>query len=201
VDAQPRRRFLATGASAVAAFVVAGCTSHKKATPPEPTIPFGGRTARPIDTGSFGDVIDVGALDDILHRIEADNAPHYVPEARAYVTRFPADDIEAAKSRYPAAMHAGLDAGVIVLYQRCTHLGCRTPWCSTSRWYECPCHGAKFDQVGEMRAGPAPRGMDLMPVSVRDGHLLIDTRSIVKGMPIDTDTTHQDPAGPFCVSP
>ena len=73
------------------------------------------------------------------------------------------------------------------------------PYCATSHWFECPCHGAKFDQVGEKRGGPAPRGMDLMPASLRDGHLVIDTGSIVKGMPIGTNTTHQEPAGPFCV--
>ena len=53
-----------------------------------------------------------------------------------------------------------LEAGVIVLYQRCTHLGCRVPWCATSQWFECPCHGAKFDQIGEHRhrSGAARHG-------------------------------------------
>jgi len=192
VDAQPRRRFLVTAASAAAAFVIAGCDSNKKAarrTVPDPT----------VVPAAFGNVIDAGPLDDVLAKIDTDDAPQYLPEARAYVARFPADQVDAAKEHYPTAVHPALDAGVVVLYQRCTHLGCRTPWCSTSHWFECPCHGAKFDQVGEKRAGPAPRGLDLMPASVRDAHLMIDTGSIVKGMPVGTNTTHQDPAGPFCV--
>jgi cytochrome b6-f complex iron-sulfur subunit len=191
-DTQPRRRFLATVAAAVGAFAIAGCTPHKKTPRRTFTNPDG-------DAEAFGGPIEVGSLDEIQASIDANDEPYYVAAARAYVTRFPAGKVEAAKAQYPDAVHEGLDLGVVVLYQRCTHLGCRTPWCSTSHWYECPCHGAKFDQVGEKRAGPAPRGLDLMPASVRDGHLMIDTGSIVKGMPIGTNTTHQDPAGPFCV--
>jgi cytochrome b6-f complex iron-sulfur subunit len=73
------------------------------------------------------------------------------------------------------------------------------PWCKTSEWFECPCHGAKFDQVGEKRAGPAPRGLDIIQSSIESGHLVVDTATILRGVPIGTNTTHQNPAGPFCV--
>jgi cytochrome b6-f complex iron-sulfur subunit len=96
-------------------------------------------------------------------------------------------------------VQSSLDAEVVVIYQRCTHLGCRVPFCKSSQWFECPCHGARFDRVGERRDGPAPRGLDLMPATVTAGHLLIDSGTIVTGLPVGTNTTHQSPSGPFCV--
>jgi cytochrome b6-f complex iron-sulfur subunit len=187
---QSRRRFLQVAAGAAAAFVLAGC-SHKKAARRTLTYP---------PEGAFGDKVDVGPLDNILSSIDDHHAPFYVPAARAYVSRYPAGDAAAAKEHYPAALRPALDAGVVVVYQRCTHLGCRVPFCKSSQYFECPCHTARFDRVGEYRDGPAPRGLDLMPATVADGHLVIDTGAIVTGMPRGTKTTQQEPAGPFCVA-
>src|SRR3954447_23120799 len=170
---QSRRRFLHDAGVATAAFVLAGCTSHKarrRAAPSPPTSTF---------SGSFGGRIDAGPVDEILDKIASSHEPYYVPAARAYVTAFPAVNRNAAKQHYPEAAFPALDAGVVVLYQRCTHLGCRTPFCSSSQYFECPCHAARFDLVGEKRAGPAPRGLDLMPASVRKGRLVIDTGTIL----------------------
>ena len=52
------------------------------------------------------------------------------------------------------------------LYQKCPHLGCRVPSCVTSQWFECPCHGSQYNQVGEKKGGPAPRGMDRFATEV-----------------------------------
>ena len=54
----------------------------------------------------------------------------------------------------------------ITLFQTCPHLGCRVPSCESSQWFECPCHGSRYNRVGEKRGGPAPRGMDRFPASV-----------------------------------
>ena len=59
----------------------------------------------------------------------------------------------------------GMAQGYVALYQKCPHLGCRVPWCQTSQWFECPCHGSKYNRVGEKRGGPAPRGMDRFVLS------------------------------------
>ena len=53
-----------------------------------------------------------------------------------------------------------MEAGIVVVYQKCPHLGCRVPSCGTSQWFECPCHGSQYNQAGEKKGGPAPRGMD-----------------------------------------
>ena len=49
---------------------------------------------------------------------------------------------------------AGMEQGYVALYQKCVHLGCRVPWCRDSQWFECPCHGSKYNRVGEKRGGP-----------------------------------------------
>ena len=36
----------------------------------------------------------------------------------------------------------------------CTHLGCIVRWNSASRMFECPCHGGKFDDLGNPVSGP-----------------------------------------------
>jgi cytochrome b6-f complex iron-sulfur subunit len=89
--------------------------------------------------------------------------------------------------------------GYVALYQKCPHLGCRVPWCQTSQWFECPCHGSKYNRVGEKRGGPAPRGMDRFVLSVSGNSIVVDTGTVVQGPPIGTDTTGQGQEGAACV--
>jgi cytochrome b6-f complex iron-sulfur subunit len=176
--------------ASVTAFVAAGCSPGHSKRRAVPVIRVG--------RGSFGDRIDIGHIDDVRLAIAKQN-PYYLPEARSYVVPFPAELAKGAIGAYPKDALPMLEAGVIVLYQRCTHLGCRVPWCVTSHWFECPCHGAKFDQIGERRQGPAPRGMDLIQSSIENDHLVLDTGKVLRGAHLGTNTTHQRPAGPLCV--
>jgi cytochrome b6-f complex iron-sulfur subunit len=190
-----RRQFLHGGLGAVIAFAAVGCTSHKKKSGAR-----GPSTTIIPDSGSgFGGRIDAGPLDSVRAAIASKHAPYYLAEARAYVSAFPTELAGRARHAYPSEAAPQLAAGVIVLYQRCTHLGCRVPWCGQSQYFECACHGAKFDRVGERRAGPAPRGMDIFAASIEHDHLVIDTGNILAGLPAGTNTTHQSPAGPYCV--
>ena len=79
---------------------------------------------------------------------------------------------------------------VLALYRKCPHLGCNIPpLCEKSHWFECLCHGSKYNIIGEKRAGPAPRGMDRFAVTKSaDGAYVIDTGEIVSGPPIGTAT-------------
>jgi len=154
----------------------------------------------PSSKGGYGGKIHAGKLTDIFAAIDLKRAPFYVPEARSYVNRYPAEALAAArKARYPATILRNLEAGFIVENQKCPHLGCRVPWCASSQWFECPCHGSKYNRVGEKRDGPAPRGLFLMPSEVVKGDLVINTGIILPGMAIGTDTTDQRPEGPSCV--
>ncbi|HWH35710.1 MAG TPA: ubiquinol-cytochrome c reductase iron-sulfur subunit [Acidimicrobiales bacterium] len=153
----------------------------------------------PTLSGGFGSVIRVGTLDDILATIKDTREPFYVPEGRFYLNPYPADAVDAAQRVYPPSVIPGMEAGVIALYQKCPHLGCRVPWCLTSQWFECPCHGSQYNRVGQKKGGPAPRGMDSFPVEVVGGTVSVDTGTVVDGPPIGTNTTGQEAEGPNCV--
>lgn len=67
------------------------------------------------------------------------------------------------------------DDGVLALYWKCVHLGCTVPWNAGEGDFHCPCHGSVYDRHGNRIAGPAPRAMDLMPISIEGQNLVVDT--------------------------
>ncbi len=151
--------------------------------------------------GGFGSKINAGKIEDVVAQIRAADGFLYLPEARSWVTEYPKEAISKAEAAYggQGAVFSGMSAGVVALYQKCPHLGCRVPECKTSQWFECPCHGSQYNRVGEKKGGPAPRGMDRFGVSVSNGMLIIDTGSVFGGPPIGTNTTGQEAEGPNCV--
>jgi len=151
-------------------------------------------------SGGFGTKIRVGKLEDVLTQIEDTREPFYVPSGRFYLNPYPSSAVSKAGKVYSDAVLPGMEAGVVALYQKCVHLGCRVPWCLTSQWFECPCHGSKYNRVGEKKAGPAPRGLDRFPVEVSGGTVTVDTGLRVEGPPIGTNTTGQEAEGPACIS-
>lgn len=58
---------------------------------------------------------------------------------------------------------------------RCTHLGCTVR--RTADGFACPCHGAKFDPMGKVLAGPARIDLPWFALwRASDGRLWVDTR-------------------------
>jgi cytochrome b6-f complex iron-sulfur subunit len=151
----------------------------------------------PRETGGFGTDVDVGSLSQIDSDI-ADVGYSYNATARTYIVPYPQEDIGKAEAVYDPKVISGMEAGYVALYQKCVHLGCRVPFCETSQWFECPCHGSKYNQVGEKRGGPAPRGLDRFPITVSDS-ITVKTGDLVIGPPIGTDTTGQGAEGAPCV--
>src|SRR5215210_6349962 len=154
----------------------------------------------PSLSGGFGSKIRVGKLDEIMDEISEKKEPYYLAQGRLYINPYPKDGAEKAKkiTAYSAVLE-GYEAGVVALYQKCVHLGCRVPWCKTSQWFECPCHGSQYNRVGEKKGGPAPRGLDRFVVAVEGGQVVVDTKQIIVGPPIGTNTTGQESEGPHCI--
>jgi cytochrome b6-f complex iron-sulfur subunit len=156
----------------------------------------------PTGKGGFGGevVLDV-SIKDALQQVADTKKPFYSPSARSYVVPYPADAIEKAKQipQYKPPLIAGMQQGIVVLYQKCPHLGCKVPWCDSSQWFECPCHGSKYNRVGQKKGGPAPRGMSMFAPSTKGDRLVIDTSIQYDGAPDGTDTTGQGAEGPPCV--
>lgn len=149
----------------------------------------------------FGSRINAGKLDDILSQVAEERQPFYSSEGRFYVSPFPESSIAEARAAYSGPDLVGMEEGVVALYQKCVHLGCRVPWCQTSQWFECGCHGSQYNRVGEYKGGPAPRGMDRFAMSVdNNGNFVVDTGSIISGPPQGTNTTGQEAEGPNCIS-
>jgi cytochrome b6-f complex iron-sulfur subunit len=144
--------------------------------------------------GGFGSLIDLGVSPDaVKQQIQSDRQPFYYGAGRFYLVAYDGDGAD--------TVYQGLTSeGIMALYQKCVHLGCRVPFCTQSQWFECPCHGSKYNRAGEYRDGPAPRGMDRFAVTVENGIVQVDTSQIILGPPRGTNTTGQNPEGPFCVN-
>jgi cytochrome b6-f complex iron-sulfur subunit len=147
--------------------------------------------------GGFGSKINAGKLDDIKTQIQSSNQPYYFGAGRFYIV--PYDGKPTQDANYAAEGTAA--QGIMPLYQRCVHLGCRVPFCQSSQWFECPCHGSKYNYAGEYKLGPAPRGMDRFSLEVVDGDVIVDTSQQILGPPRGTDTISEPPKGAFCVAP
>jgi cytochrome b6-f complex iron-sulfur subunit len=74
------------------------------------------------------------------------------------------------------------DGGLLAMWQRCTHLGCTVPWHEDEAQFHCPCHNSIYTRTGEVVSGPAPRPLDIFPIEVDNGEVVVDT-----GHPIQRD--------------
>jgi cytochrome b6-f complex iron-sulfur subunit len=147
-------------------------------------------------TGGFGADIDAGPVSDLQGQVFTPAGgvlPLFIPEARAYLVPAP-DELSAQFEGQSVATD-----GLMALYMRCVHLGCRVPWCAPSQGFECPCHGSRYNAVGEYFGGPAPRNLDRFVVENQGGRLIIRTGSIIE-TPRAPELSVQYPQGPSCIS-
>ena len=146
--------------------------------------------------GGFGDVVDTKLTPEAIRaEIDSSRQPFYYGAGRFYIVKYDVDPI-------PDVYEGMVAGGLMALYQKCVHLGCRVPFCQVSQWFECPCHGSKYNRVGEWKDGPAPRGLDRFPVKIVNGTVQVDTGTArdQNGPPRGTDTIQQNPEGQFCVT-
>lgn len=138
--------------------------------------------------GGFGGKITIGKFSDIKTQnstLPVDQGfPAYYSQARAFVML-----IDTSRQEFAAGADTSGDGSALnvrSLYQRCPHLGCKPNPCLKNFWFECPCHGSRYDRLGIKAAGaqygPAPRSMDRFSESVdASGVLTIDTGKITLG--------------------
>jgi cytochrome b6-f complex iron-sulfur subunit len=129
----------------------------------------------PQPSGAFGGIVAAGSVSDYPA-----GAVKYFQDGRFYV--------------------ASSDGALVALYQKCPHLGCRVPFCESSGRFECPCHGSIYNIRGEYIEGPAPRGMDRFPLKIDGDRVLVDTASVVEGLPHGAHSVSSEPKGPSCIA-
>ncbi len=94
--------------------------------------------------------------------------------ARATFTRDVADAYLPREPQKTTVFVAALgDDEYEVFGSRCTHLGCPLVWDQAARRFLCRCHGAVFDELGEVVSGPAPRALDRYATKMKDGVLYV----------------------------
>ncbi len=125
-----------------------------------------------LKAGSFGTKISVASTEEA--RAMPVGTVAYFSEQRFYLSR--------------------VESGFLALSRKCTHLGCVVPWLADESSednlaakgrFNCPCHAAIFDRHGVVHAGPAPRPLDLFPITVEGGELVVDTGTIIQRSEFD----------------
>jgi len=78
------------------------------------------------------------------------------------------------------------DGGFLAISRKCTHLGCAVPWIAERKQFECPCHSSIFDITGNIIKAPAPRALDIFPISFERDIVIIDISKPTKRSIFDT---------------
>lgn len=61
------------------------------------------------------------------------------------------------------------EEGLYGLSARCTHRGCTVTWSGAE--FVCPCHQARFDISGAVRADPARDALAILPAKIEGGRV------------------------------
>ena len=129
-----------------------------------------------LKEGGFGSKVSIASVEEA--RAIPVSTMTYFPEQRLYLSR--------------------VESGFLALYRKCPHLGCVVPWLgdetseddlATKGRFNCPCHGGVYDRYGLVRAGPPPRPMDLFPISIENGEVMVDTGTVIQRTDFDESQT------------
>ncbi len=98
--------------------------------------------------------------------------------AEAQPVQFPLSELPVGQTRQ--ITYAGQPAIVLRTAESikafsliCTHLGCTVEWQAANQEFYCPCHDGRFDQFGEVTAGPPPVPLESYLVQVVDDQVIV----------------------------
>ncbi len=114
-----------------------------------------------VEPGGFGSKIIAGQVDEFQP-----GTMKHVRKGRFFVSRLE-------------------DGGMLAIWHRCTHLGCTVPWRDEENQFHCPCHSSIFTPTGEVISGPAPRPLDVFPIEIIDGQVVVDTGTVIERKEFD----------------
>ncbi len=155
-------------------------------------------------SGGFGAPINLGSVGDLRREIaQGDGSfiPKFAAAAQSWIVPWTRSDTTGTSFEgMPVVAGAeGGEIGLMALWQRCVHLGCRVPSCVSSQGFECPCHGSKYNLHGEYEDGPAPRNLDRFGVEVNErGELIVLTGDIFETARSKVKSVAY-PQGPNCL--
>ena len=116
-----------------------------------------------VKAGGVGSVIAAGKAADF-----SVGSVTFFPEAHFYLSR--------------------VESGFLAMSRKCTHLGCVVPWqkdepsldkLASQGRFNCPCHGGMYDRYGQVVSGPPPRPLDIHPIKIEGGKIMVDTGKII----------------------
>ena len=145
--------------------------------------------------------VPMGVAAELGAEIRAERAPLRVPEGGISILVWDPSN-ETARRSYGDDHQAILDGSTALMAvdsQNCPHLGCAVPWCQSSQWFECPCHGSRYNRWGEWVGGPAPRGLDRFASHLEDDQFVVDFGQLIIGPARTANALQQNAEGPPCV--
>ena len=73
------------------------------------------------------------------------------------------------------AVAVSSSGGVLtVLENICTHMGCQTGWELSGGYWECPCHGSRFNPDGSVLRGPATLPLTSLAFHIENDQIVLD---------------------------
>jgi cytochrome b6-f complex iron-sulfur subunit len=129
---------------------------------------------------NLGDIERVGDNLEVAGQTLQDGAPAYLSNARTFAVL---NDPNLGFQNGDSPDGEGTVTNVKTMWQKCPHLGCKPNFCESNYWFECPCHGSRYDRFGIKveQLGPADRGLDRFAHRVENGELIVDTGKVTLG--------------------